>query len=95
MKETEGSVQVASNGTNDGSKNNFYSIPYWVHDLDDLAEYLDLDGFEFNTLKSLWLHRGDRHNGTNEEREINKRLHYANRSSRKYQRSKDEECNQK
>ena len=59
-KETEASVQVENNGTNDGSKNNFYQIPEWVEDLDDLAEYLDLDGFEFNVLKSLWIKIGIR-----------------------------------
>lgn len=71
----------------DGSKNNFYEIPVWVKDLDDLSEYLKLDPYEFNILKTLWIHKGKRHNGTNELREINKRLHYAEKSREKYLRS--------
>lgn len=72
---------------NDGSKNSFYAIPAWVEDLDDLSEYLKLDGFEFNLLKTLWVNMGDRHTGTNEAREINKRVHYANKSKTKHTRS--------
>lgn len=68
---------------NDGSKNKFYEIPEWVKDLDDLSEYLELDPYEFNILKTLWLHKGNRHNGTNNTREINKRLHYAQKSKEK------------
>ena len=68
---------------NDGSKNKFYKIPKWVKDLDDLSEYLELDPYEFNILKTLWLHKGNRHNGTNNTREINKRLHYAQKGKEK------------
>jgi len=68
---------------NDGSKNKFYEIPGWVKDLDDLSEYLELDPYEFNILKTLWLHKGNRHNGTNNTREINKRLYYAQKSKEK------------
>ena len=71
---------------NNGSKNKFYEIPKWVKDLDDLSEYLQLDGFEFNILKTLWIHKGNRHNGTSKEREINKRLHYAKKSKKKHTR---------
>jgi DNA-binding response OmpR family regulator len=76
----------------DGSKNKFYEIPSWVKDLDDLSEYLNLDPYEFNILKTLWIHKGKRHSGTNELREINKRLHYAEKSKEKYLRNeKDKE----
>ena len=76
----------------DGSKNKFYEIPDWIKDLDDLSEYLNLDPYEFNILKTLWMHKGKRHNGTNELRELNKRLHYAEKSKEKYLRSeKDKE----
>ena len=74
----------------DGSKNKFYEIPNWVKDLDDLSEYLNLDPYEFNVLKTLWIHKGKRHNGTNELREINKRLHYAEKSKEKYLRKEEE-----
>lgn len=76
----------------DGSKNKFYEIPEWAKDLDDLSEYLNLDPYEFNILKTLWIHKGKRHNGTNKLREINKRLHYAEKSKEKYLRNeKDKE----
>lgn len=65
---------------NDGGKNDFYAIPEWVKDCDYLAEYLELSFFEGNILKTLWIHKGDRHKGTNRERELNKRLHYAKKS---------------
>lgn len=71
---------------NDGSKNKFYKIPKWVKDLDDLSEYLELDPYEFNLLKTLWLHKGNRHSGTDNTREINKRLHYAQKSKSKHTR---------
>jgi len=83
-----------TNGSNDGSKNSFYAIPEWVEDVDDLAEYLKLDGFEFNVLKSLWAHIGDRHSGTNVKREANKRVHYANRSVAKIIRAEEEARNE-
>ena len=78
---------------NDGSKNKFYEIPEWVKDLDDLSEYLGLDGFEFNILKTLWVHKGNRHNGTDKAREINKRLHYAQKSKEKNIRQEDAKTN--
>ena len=70
----------------DGKKNKFYEIPKWVKDLDDLSEYLDLDPYEFNVLKTLWIHKGKRHDGTNESRELNKRLHYSKKSLKKHKR---------
>lgn len=74
---------------NDGSKNKFYEIPEWVKDLDDLSEYLELDPYEFNILKTLWVHKGNRHIGTSNTREINKRLHYAQKSKEKHTRQED------
>lgn len=72
-----------------GLKNSFYEIPSWVEDLDDLSEYLQLDPYEFNTLKTLWLHKGNRHDGTNELREINKAIHYSNKRLEKFNRKQD------
>lgn len=71
-----------------GLKNAFYEIPEWVKDLDDLSEYLELDPYEFNILKTLWCHKGDRHSGTNKKREANKCLHYASRRIEKLDRGK-------
>lgn len=67
----------------DGSKNDFYNIPDWVEDVDDLTEYLKLDFFDGNILKSLWYNIGDRHSGTNRKREARKGLHYSNRRVKK------------
>jgi len=47
----------------------------------------------FNILKTLWLHKGKRHNGTDSTREINKRLHYAQKSKEKHIRQQNEERN--
>lgn len=60
----------------DGSKTNFYNIAH-CEDYDDFAEYLDLDGFEFNIGKSLFANLGNRHDATNPQREAKKCLHYA------------------
>jgi len=45
-------------------------------DLDDLSELFGNDAFVFNVLKTLWIHHGNRHEGTSRERELNKRDHY-------------------
>ena len=73
-------------GANDGGKNDFYAIPDWVEDVDTLSEYLELDGYEFNILKTLWHRKGNRHDGTNPKREAKKCLHYANRRMEKIER---------
>ena len=71
---------------NNGLKNSFYKIPDWIKDLDDLSEYLKLDPYEFNILKTLWIHLGDRHDGTNEAREVNKCIHYSEKRLKKLNR---------
>ena len=74
-------------GANDGSKNSFYDFPEWVTNIDTLAEYLQLDGYDFNVLKSLTVNLGKRHAGTSKKRELNKRLHYSEMAIRKFKRS--------
>ena len=74
-------------GANDGSKNSFYDFPEWVTNIDTLAEYLQLDGYDFNVLKSLTVNLGERHAGTSKKRELNKRLHYSEMAIRKFKRS--------
>jgi len=61
----------------DGGKNNFYTFPSFVTNIDSLARYLDLNGAEFNVLKSLTAKLGARHSGTDEKREVKKGLHYS------------------
>ncbi|TLP41053.1 hypothetical protein [Arcobacter arenosus] len=77
---------VPSETKNDGSKNDFYKIPDWVEDVDDLHEYLQLDGYEFNILKSLWSRLGNRHGATNPIREAKKCLHYAEKRLKRVQK---------
>lgn len=85
---------VQPTGQNNGGENPFYKLPEWVQDADTLSEYLELDGYEFNILKSLWSHKGQRHVGTDEEREAKKRLHYAQRGVDKLKRLKGQDMNQ-
>ena len=89
IKDANNSIKTnISNGSNDGGKNNWYKFPDWVNDIDTLSEYLQLDGYEFNVLKSLTSNLGSRHSGTSIERELNKRLHYAKKSIEKLNRQK-------
>lgn len=61
----------------DGGKNDFYRFAPYVKDIDSLARFLQLNGAEFNILKSLTCNIGQRHNGTDNVREVKKCLHYA------------------
>jgi len=73
-------------GSNDGGKNSFYDFPDWVTNIDTLSEYLQLDGYDFNVLKTLTVNLGARHGGTSKKRELNKRLHYTKLAIKKFQR---------
>lgn len=82
-----GSIPQHTHNT-DGSKTSFYNIPDWVKDVDDLAEYWDLRGDEFNCLKALaGIALGSRHSGTNPMRDANKLVHYANRIKSKLEKA--------
>ena len=85
-EEPTNTTEDTKSGANDGGKNDFYAIPDWVEDVDTLSEYLELDGYEFNILKTLWYRKGNRHDGTNPKREAKKCLHYANRRMEKIER---------
>ena len=61
----------------DGGATTFYDIPDWVINLDKLNSYLNTNTFEGNILKAIWGRLGDRHKGTNAERDFKKELHYA------------------
>jgi len=75
--ETREEVEETKSFNNDGGKNSFYEIPSEVKDVDDLCEYLELNFFMGNILKSLWVKKGKRHEATDEKREAKKRVHYA------------------
>ena len=72
---------------NNGLRNNFYEIEEFVVDVDDLSESLNLDGFQFNILKSLFGLNESRHNGTSADRDSYKILHYAIKNVLKLKRS--------
>ena len=79
----------------DGSKNKFYEIPSWVKDLDDLSEYLDLRGDEFNCLKAIYgiakARQGtSRHSSTGIKRDSNKLLHYSQRVQKRIHDNEDD-----
>jgi len=76
---------------NNGLTNNFYKIKSFVKDVDDLSESLNLDGFQFNILKSLFGLNKSRHNGTSPLRDSNKILHYGIKNLVKYHRDKDKD----
>lgn len=69
----------------DGLKTNFYDIPDWVGNVDDLAEYLELRFDEGNSLKAIFgvaitrMKKETRHKGTSAMRDGNKLFHYAGR----------------
>ena len=71
----------------DGGKNPFYEIPDDVKDVDDLCEYLELNFFMGNILKSLWAKKGNRHEATDEKREAKKRVHYAQKELNRLEKS--------
>ena len=62
---------------NNGGINEFYAIPEWVTDVDDLSEHLDSTGFQFNILKSLFGMNKHRHSGTSNLRDSKKMIHYS------------------
>ena len=70
-------IEETKSFNNDGGKNSFYAIPEDVKDVDDLCEYLELNFYMGNILKSLWANKGNRHEATDEMREAKKRLHYS------------------
>jgi hypothetical protein len=54
-------------------------LPSWVVDLETLNEWNGNDAYNLNIMKTLLVNFGTRHNGTNRNREINKRRHYLKR----------------
>lgn len=76
---------VKESKVKDGGKIDYYNIPDWVIDVDDLAEWLDLGFDGGNCLKAIFglaiaRKTGEaRHNGTSISRDAKKLKHYANR----------------
>lgn len=78
-----------SENRNSGLKNNFYVIPEYVKDVDDLSEFLNLNGFGFNILKSLFGLNKSRHNATSPIRDSEKMVHYSIKNLLKLLRTKN------
>lgn len=74
---------------NNGGKTDYYQLPEWVKDADDFAEWRGMDFFQGNILKSVWCFNTQRHSGTNEERELNKIIHYAQKRLNKIKKEKE------
>lgn len=72
----------------DGGKTDYYNIEN-CKDVDDIGEFLDLRGDEFNCLKALFgiaIERKSgksRHNGTSSQRDARKLKHYSGRIERR------------
>ena len=87
--------KISTHNTN-GSKTDYYNIPDWVFDVDDIAEYLDLRGDEFNCLKAIFgiaIARKTgipRHSGSDMQRDSKKLLHYAKRINKRINQPKGE-----
>ena len=80
-----------SKNNSGGLKNDFYKIPDYVKDADDLSEYLKLDGFGFNILKSLFGLNRSRHIGTSPVRDSEKMIHYSLKNLLKLMRTKNKD----
>jgi hypothetical protein len=73
-----------------GSATDFYDIN-GCKDIDDIAEYWNLKGDEFNCLKAIaGIALGARHSGTSPIRDANKLLHYAKRIVNRLNKDKNE-----
>lgn len=82
---------IIDNSINNGGKTDYYqleSAPFTIKDFDDFAEWRKLDGFQFNMGKVMWTFNCGRHAGTDEIRDLNKVIHYAQRRILKLQRMK-------
>lgn len=73
---TQKPLTVAENES-DGGRNNFYTFPKWVYNIDKLCRYLKLTSAEGNILKSLTISLGARHGATDVKREVKKCLYYV------------------
>ena len=50
-----------------------------IKDADDFSEWRNMNFFQGNILKVAWTFNVGRHDGTSQERDLNKVIHYANR----------------
>lgn len=83
-------VVDVNDSSNNGGDTDYYkltSAPFKINDADDMAEWRKMNGFQFNILKVAWTFNLGRHAGTDELRDINKVIHYANREKQRILRS--------
>lgn len=81
-------TETTQSSDNNGGKTDYYQLPDWVKDADDFAEWRGMDFFQGNILKSVWCFNTNRHSGTNEERELNKIIHYAQKRLNKIRKER-------
>lgn len=76
-------------GKNNGGKTDYYQLassPFPINDADDFAEWRKMNFFQGNILKVVWTFNTGRHSGTDEIRDLNKIIHYANREKERIER---------
>lgn len=77
---------IVDDSINNGGKTEYYDItsaPFPITDFDSFAEWRKLNGFQFNIGKVAWTFNLGRHSGTDELRDINKVIHYANKEKQR------------
>lgn len=84
----EENIESTQSSKNNGGKTDYYQLPEWVKDADDFTEWRGMDFFQGNILKSVWCFNTQRHSGTNEERELNKIIHYAQKRLNKIKKER-------
>ena len=74
---------------NNGGKTDYYQLassPFPINDADDFAEWRGMNFFQGNILKVVWTFNTGRHSGTDQIRDLNKIIHYANREKERIER---------
>ena len=77
---------------NNGGITGYYqlsSAPFPINDFDDFAEWRGLNGYQFNIGKVAWTFNVGRHSGTDQIRDLNKVIHYAEREKQRLIRQID------
>lgn len=84
-------VTDCDNTANNGGETDYYKFsnaPFPINDVDDLAEWRNMDFFQSNILKVACTFNVGRHSATDELRELNKIGHYVKRRKNKILRNK-------
>lgn len=74
---------VEESNQTEGSYADYYNIPEGCKTVMDLIEHFEMNFSQGNILKSAFCLGRNRHEGTNNERELNKIIYFANRLKNK------------